>query len=182
MRLKVMLFLVLTVHCVAFVGAEEFQGPRQVVVPGMDVRVDLPAGWGLRYTGSSNVDSFFISSLAGSVRTLRFSETRKEESTDIDMAMAEYKRVQGVYSGRGDVSFQIDDRGRTKSGYYLHFTQIHPQLGVSKGFIGCTALGRNRFLVATGEGIQARVGRRKGLKPNDREMLEMREVWSEVRP
>ena len=80
------------------------------------------------------------------------------------------------------MKFQIDDRDRTKSGYYLHYTQTHPQLGVSKGFIGCMTLGQNRFLVATGEGIQARVGRRKGLKPNDREMLEMRQVWSEIRP
>jgi hypothetical protein len=181
MWLKVLQALLLTAFCTGLIWAEEFTGPRQVIVPDMNVRVDLPPGWSLRYAGPKKVQSFFINSLNGSVRSLRFTETRKEEQTDIDVAMGEYKRVQGVYSGRRDVRFQIDDRGRTKTGYYLHYTQTHPQLGVSKGFIGCTPRGQNRFLVATGEGTQARIGKRQGLKPNDQEMFEMRKVWSGIK-
>ena len=176
MRFKVL--FVLIVLCTQFVYSEEFFGPRQVLVPGLKVQVDLPQGWKLHFTAP---DSFFISSMTGSVRSLRFSEFKKE-ATDIDVALAEYKRVQALYSGRRDVRFQIDDRGRSKTGYYLHYTRTHPQLGVSKGFIGCTPRGKNRFLVATGEGTQARVGKRQGLKPNDQEMLEMRNVWSRVDP
>lgn len=180
MRLKSIQTLLLLTFLLNTVCAEELSGPRQVAVPDMNLRMDLPAGWSVLFATPKDVKGFFIKSLDGSVRTLRVREVRKEEATEIDVTMNEYKRVQALYADRPEVRFQVDDRGRTRSGYFLHFTQIHPRLGESKGFIGCKPLGNSRFLLGTGDGILARVGHRKGLEPNDPEMLEMRKVWSQI--
>lgn len=165
--------LLLVLLCTGLARAKDIPGPATATVPDFQVRVNLPGGWLLRY--QEPVQYFFVNSLAGSIRSLRFTKVRREESNEIDVALSEYRRVQGISSeGR---QFSIDDRGQSKTGYYIHYTVNHPRLGVSKGFIGCSALPSSRYLVATGEGTQARIGNRKGLKPTDAEMLEMRKVW-----
>lgn len=175
------LFLLLFLTFVSIASAEEFFGPRQVVVPDMNIRLDVPVGWSLRYQGEGKVQGFFLNALSGSIRTLRLSETRSEGSL-IDVTMAEYRRVQNIDPGRRDIVYTIDGRGEMKSWYYLQYTVNHPQLGESKGLIACSGRGQGRYLVAVGEGTEARVGKRKGLKPTDGEMQAMRNLLSGIQP
>lgn len=162
-------------------SAEEFFGPREVTVPDLGVRVELPSGWSLRFQGEGKVQGFFLNALSGSIRTLRFSEARTEGSP-IDVAMGEYRRVKNVDAGTPDIVYTIDSRGEMNSWYFLHYTVNHPRLGQSKGLVACASRGRGRYLVAVGEGTQARVGKRQGLKPTDAEMNTMRNLLGGIKP
>lgn len=167
--------LCLLVVLISVGSAEEFFGPGQVTVPDLGVRVEVPSGWSLRYQGEGKVQAFFLNALSGSIRTFRFSETRREGSL-IDVAMSEYRRVKSVDAGNRDVVYTIESRGEINSWYYLHYTINHPRLGESKGLVACVSRGNGRYLVAVGEGTQARVGKRQGLQPTDVEMNAMRKL------
>ena len=175
-RILCLLLLLLSVG-----SAEEFFGPREVTVADLGVRVEVPSGWSLRYQGEGKVQAFFLNALSGSIRTLRVSEARTEGSA-IDVAMNEYRRVKNVDAGNPDVIYAIDSRGEMNSWYFLHYTVMYPRLGESKGFVASASRGNGRYLVAVGEGTQARVGDRQGLKPTDLEMNAMRNLLGGIQP
>ena len=104
------------------------------------------------------------------------------EGSPIDVAMREYRRVKNVDAGNRDVVHTIDSRGEINSWYYLHYTVNHPRLGESRGLVACASRGNGRYLVAVGEGTQARVGKRQGLKPTDVEMNTMRNLLGGIQP